>query len=170
MLDTQTIPRSRNRLSPQPVGPAHLARQIDAAGRLAPAEAVRGQRAMLLTCGKTACTRDAEEVLGSRFDLDVVHHVRCPFPSWQQALREEPGTLSWLSRYLGSALAELDPDLVAILDAPDGQDADLRVLAERLRSWGAVGSMTALRVLPDGEVDFVFGAPSEGVATIGRLL
>jgi hypothetical protein len=131
-------------------GQPQFARQIDAALRLAPAEAYRGHSAVLLSCGDADDVRRAEAALRERWPVDAVHAVQCPIQSWTDALDGAPGAGSWLQHWLLREIHRRDPTLLAIVDrgrrAGDEETRALHALIALLRGWGVTTRIVALRV------------------------
>ncbi len=138
--------RPRARRHPAVAAPPHIARQIEVASRLAPAEAYQSRSALLLCC-RDADPERAEESLRAVGGVDEVHPLRCPIGSWADALEAPRGTESWLRHYVMRAFHRRAPDLLAVLDSsePRGEPRGQELIA-MLRSWGVTCPVAVLRV------------------------
>ena len=140
-------------------GERRFARQVDAARRLAPAEAYRGHAALLLSCGEPDAEVPAERALRELRTLDAVHSLRCPIQSWNEVLETAPGATSWLEHYVMREIRRQDPILLAILvpgSSPQSEDRSaLEALVSTLRGWGASPPIAALRIHSNEEVEWL---------------
>ena len=119
-------------------GPPHVARQLEVASRLTPAEDFRAHVALLVSCGDGAGLHQAKEALCELCPLDAIHALPLPAESWADVMEGAPGTTPWLERYVMREVNKREPSLVALLEhcRPDGsRDPDVHAFAERLRSW-----------------------------------
>ena len=139
--------------------PPHLARQIHAAARLAPAEAFRGTSALLLHCTEPGEPRPAEHALREQCDVDAVHTLRCPVRSWSQLSSPTAGVATWLRHTLRSELLRREPSLIAILDRASGEPGALRAspIVALLRRIDVPCPVVVVRMHADG-VEGIHGA------------
>lgn len=141
-------------------GPPHLARQVGAAARLAPAEAFRGHVAVLLCPVEPGSLGPAEAALQEVWPVDAVHALRCPVREWSQALRTTSGTACWLEHYVMREIQRRDPpSLLAILhrhgSGPAPEPLEAPGLVMLMRRWGVTCPVAVLGVADGGEVEWL---------------
>ncbi len=103
------------------------------------------------------------ESLRELWPLDAVHPLPLPLGCWSEALHEAPGTRSWLASYVMREIDRRDPSLLSLLVRADPVGAEEPTPRQRvalLRRWGRHAPVAALRVAPDGGLEWLAAPPT----------